>query len=218
MSDRPTRDGGQQLFFGVYPALVTDIVDPDSLGRIKIKLPILSSASEVWATLISPYAEDDQGLMILPETGTQVLVAFEAGNLRRPYILGAAWNGAEATPTAPEEANNLRVLKTRSGHILEFDDTEGSSKVTLTTAGGHTLEMDDGGLSVTLSHSSGHVITLTAAGAVEVTANSTVDISATAMNVHAPVATFDGIVKCTTLMASASVTSPMYSPGVGNLW
>ncbi len=42
--------------------------------------------------------------------------------------------------------------------------------------------------------------------------------SATAMNVHAPTATFDGIVNCTTLKASVLVSSPMYTQGVGNFW
>lgn len=222
MTNAYTPDGGRQLFFGVYPAIVTKLVDDQSLGRIEVRFPWLGSDGDqdvrAMATLVSPYADNDQGLMILPEVDSQVLVSFEAGNLRRPYVLGATWNGEEPLPSEPQEANNLRLLKTRSGHILEFDDSEGSAKVTLSTAGGHELVLDDGASTMTLRHSSGHVITFTAGGAIEITANSTVDLTATAFNVHAPVATFDGIINCTTLVASAAVTSPMYSPGVGNLW
>jgi len=154
----------------------------------------------------------------LPEVDSQVVVAFEAGNLRRPYIVGACWNGQEAQPTAAEEANNIRVLKTRSGSVLEFDDSQGAAKITLQMESGHKLVLDDSAQTITLSHSSGHVITFTAGGAVEIQANSTIDLTAAALNVHAPVATFDGIINCTTLVASTAVTSPMYSPGVGNLW
>jgi hypothetical protein len=90
-----------------------------------------------WATLISPYADDDQGFQALPEVGSQVVVAFEAGNLRRPYIVGACWNGREAMPVQPEAANNKRVIKSRAKSILEFDDTQGAAKITLKLESGH---------------------------------------------------------------------------------
>ena len=217
-----TPDGGRQCYFGVYPAIVTDIVDPDSIGRIEVRFPWLGEAGDAdvraWATLVSPYADDDQGLQVLPEVDSQVVVAFEAGNLRRPYIVGATWNGQEATPAEAESANNIRTFKTRSGSELEFDDTEGASKITLKLASGHMLEMDDGGSTITLSHSSGHVITFAASGAIEIQANSTIDMTASVLNVHAPVANFDGIINCTTMVASAAVVSPSYTPGAGNVW
>ncbi len=222
MSNDFVIDGGQQPYYGVYPAIVTDLVDPDSLGRIELKFPWLGSDGDsdvrAWATLLSPYADNDQGFQALPEVDSQVVVAFEAGNLRRPYIVGSCWNGVEALPEAAEEANNIRVLKTRSGSKLEFDDTQGAAKVTLEMESGHKLVLDDSSQTITLSHSSGHVITFTAGGAVEIQANSTIDLTAAALNVHAPVATFDGIINCTTLITSVGVVSPMYSPGVGNLW
>lgn len=215
-------DGGRQCYFGVYPAIVTDIVDPDSIGRIEVRFPWLGEEGDAdvraWATLVSPYADDDQGLQVLPEVDSQVIVAFEAGNLRRPYIVGATWNGQEAPPSEAEAANNIRTFKTRSGSELEFDDTEGASKITLKMASGHKLEMDDGGSTITLSHSSGHVITFAASGAIEIQANSSIDMTASVLNVHAPVANFDGIINCTTMVASAAVVSPSYTPGAGNVW
>ena len=217
-----TTDGGQQTYYGVYPALVTDLVDPNSLGRIEVQFPWLGThgndSVRAWATLLSSYADNDQGFQALPEVGSQVVVAFEAGNLRRPYIVGACWNGVEALPKAAEAANNIRTIKTRSKSELEFDDTAGAAKVTLKMASGHKLVLDDSAQTVTLTHASGHVITFTAAGAIEITANSTVELTASTFNVHAPVANFDGIINCTTMIASSSVISPMYTPGVGNLW
>ena len=171
-----------------------------------------------WATLVSHYADDDQGFQALPEVDSQVVVAFEAGNPRRPYIVGACWNGREAMPTRPEAANNKRVIKTRSKSVLEFDDTQGAAKITLTLESGHKLEMDDGGQTVTLTHSNGSVVRFTAAGQIEIQANATVEITASALNVHTPVANFDGMVNCTTLSASVGVVSPMYTPGAGNIW
>jgi phage gp45-like len=78
--------------------------------------------------------------------------------------------------------------------------------------------LDDGSLEITVSHSSGHHVTLNAGGQVQIQANSTVEVTASAVNVHAPIATFDGVVQCTTLIASSSVVSPSYTPGAGNVW
>lgn len=219
MSNNFTPDGGKQRYFGVYPAIVVDIVDPQNMGRVSVSFPWLSGPDvTAWSTLISPYADDNQGLQIMPEVGSQVVVAFEAGNLRRPYIIGSCWNGRAAPPQQAQEANNIRTLKTRSGSELTFDDTQGAAKITLKTANGHQLVMDDAGSTITLSHSSGHKVEFSASGAVEITANSTVELNASVFNVHTPVANFDGIINCSTMIASVGVVSPSYTPGVGNLW
>ncbi len=214
-------DGGAPRHFGVYPAIVTDLVDPDALGRIEVGFPWLGVAGEDvrgWATLCTPYADDDQGIEILPDVDTQVVVAFEAGDLRRPYIVGACWNGRAALPESPTAANDIRVWKTRSGSRLEFDDTSGAAKVTLSMASGHELVLDDVSQEIRLTHANGAHVTFTAAGQIEIVANSTVEVTASALNVHAPVAVFDGIVQCTTLVASSGVVSPAYTPGAGNIW
>lgn len=90
-------------------------------------------------------------------------------------------------------------------------------RVTVTTAGGHRLVLDDDGQQVELRHAGGTVIVLDAAGRVTITANATVELSAPAVDVHAATATFDGIVSCTTLVASVGVVSPSYTPGAGNV-
>ena len=64
----------------------------------------------------------------------------------------------------------------------------------------------------------GTVITLDAAGRVSIQANATVEVTAASLNVHAPTAIFDGMVNCTTLIASVGVVSPSYTPGAGNVW
>jgi uncharacterized protein involved in type VI secretion and phage assembly len=213
-------DGDAPRYFGVYPAIVTRIMDNESLGRIEVKFPWLGAdgaAVRVWATLLTPYADDDQGFEILPAVDSQVVVAFEAGDLRRAYILGACWNGREQLPQTPEQANNKRLIKTRSGSLLEFDDTTGAEKVTISMQKGHTLVLDEGAQEVKLVHANGCMIKLNVAGQVSITANSTVEINASAVNVHSPAAIFDGVIQCTSLIADAVVSSA-YTPGVGNIW
>ena len=172
-------DGGANRHFGVYPAIVTNVVDPESLGRIEIKLPWLGRQAggqtvRAWATLLSPYADNQQGIPILPTVGTQVVVAFEAGELRRPYIVGSCWNGREALPEAPATANNKRLWRTRAGSLLEFDDNDTAAKVTLSMKSGHKLVLDDAAGQVTLAHANGCTITLDLSGEVRISANTSV--------------------------------------------
>jgi uncharacterized protein involved in type VI secretion and phage assembly len=214
-------DGGAPRFFGVYPAIVTDLTkDSENLGRIEVKFPWLGQDGDsvrALATLCSPYADDDQGFEVIPEVDSQVIVAFEAGVLTRPYIIGACWNGKEKLPQNPEAANNKRLIKTRSGSLLEFDDTDGAAKITLSTQSGHTLVLDAGAQEIKLQHSGGSVVKMNAAGQVSITATATVEITASALNVHAASAIFDGLIQCQSLITN-SVVSPSYTPGAGNVW
>jgi uncharacterized protein involved in type VI secretion and phage assembly len=216
-------DGQGPRLFGVYPALVTKMFDdPDRLGRVQVRFPSLATDGDkevrAWATLCSPYADKDQGLQIRPEEGSQVVVAFEAGDFRRPYIVGAAWNGTTPLPDEPQQPNNIRVLRTRADSRLEFDDTSGSPKISITTRTGHKVVLDEGGQEIAITHLNGCTIKLTASGSIDINANSQVNVTAPSLNVNAPTSTFSGIVNCQTLIASVGVTSPMYSPGVGNIW
>lgn len=219
--DLPGMDARASRWFGLYPAIVTDVVDTEKLGRVQVKFPWLGAdgdAVRAWATLLSPYAEKDQGFMVLPAVDTQVVVGFEAGDLRRPYVVGACWNGVETLPEQPQKPNDKRLMKTRSGSLLEFDDKEGASKVTLSMKSGHKLVFDDGAQEVTLTHKNGASLKIDAAGKVQVKGNSSVDITAPTLNVHAGTANFDGLVNCTTLTAKTAVSSPLYTTGAGNVW
>jgi uncharacterized protein involved in type VI secretion and phage assembly len=215
-------DGSAPCYFGVYPAIVTDIVDPDSLGRVQVRFPWLGSTGDTdvraWATLCSPYADDDQGLLVLPEVDSQVVVAFEAGNMRRPYVLGASWNGTTQLPSPPEAANDIRIFRSRADSRLEFDDTTAAEKISITMSSGHQVVLDNGGRTITITHSSGGCsITLTDA-TVEVQASATVKVQAPMVDVQAAMSTFSGVVQCNTLIATSGVVSPSYTPGAGNIW
>jgi uncharacterized protein involved in type VI secretion and phage assembly len=214
-------DGDAPRYFGVYPAIVTNITrDPDRIGRIEVRFPWLGSDGgdvRALATLCTPYADNDQGFEIIPEVDSQVVVAFEAGHLRRPYIIGACWNGRASLPEDPEAANNKRLIKTRAGSLLEFDDTAGAAKITLSTSGGHIVRLDDGAQEIKVQHSNGSIVKINVAGQVSITANATVEITASAVNVHSAAAIFDGLVQCQSLITNA-VISPVYTPGAGNVW
>jgi uncharacterized protein involved in type VI secretion and phage assembly len=215
-------DGSAPGWFGLYPAQVTDLVDPESLGRIEVRFPTLGDDGDrdvrAWATLCTPYADKDSGLEILPDVGSQVMVMFEAGNVRRPYIIGAAWNGKRHLPSRPDKANNVRVLHTRADSRLMFDDSESAPKIELNTRTDHRITIDESaGGSITIAHSGGPTIKVTATS-VEITGNTDVKVTAPKVDVTAPISTFSGIVQVQTLIAQSFVISPAYTPGVGNIW
>lgn len=118
-------------FYGVTVGIVTNNQDPDGMGRVKVKLPWLSEQDEsYWARVLTPMAGNERGFYCLPEVEDEVLVAFEHGRVDIPYVLGALWNGQDKPPeTNDDGANNKRMIKSRSGHIIRLDDTEGSEKI-----------------------------------------------------------------------------------------
>jgi uncharacterized protein involved in type VI secretion and phage assembly len=208
-------------YFGLYPALVSDIVDDQRQCRVQVSFPWLGDdggSARYWATLLTPYADDDQGFVVLPEVGSQVVVGFEFGDLQRPYVVGSCWNGREMMPITPTRPNNRRLIKSRSGAMLEFDDSAGAAKVTVASGGGHTVVIDDGAGSIEIKHANQTRITIDSGGMVSINTKATVDVTAATLNVHAGTAVFDGMISCTNLMASAAVVSPSYSPGAGNVW
>ena len=116
---------------GVVVGIVTNNQDPDGLGRVKVKFPWLSDVDEsTWARIAAPMAGDQRGVYFLPEVEDEVLVAFEHGDVRFPYVLGALWNGKDAPPASNDDGkNNVRIIKSRSGHVIKLNDEDGKETI-----------------------------------------------------------------------------------------
>jgi uncharacterized protein involved in type VI secretion and phage assembly len=127
---RPGRDGAGRVY-GVATGIVTNNKDPEGLGRVKLKFPWLSDSEESdWARVASPMAGDDRGLYLLPEVDDQVLVAFEHGDPAYPYVIGALWNAKHKPPAKNDDGkNDVRLLKSRSGHIVRLNDKSGEETI-----------------------------------------------------------------------------------------
>lgn len=119
------------LINGVIIGIVTDLQDPEQMGRIKIQLPTLGQDTSNWARIAAPMSGDSRGLQFMPEVDDEVLVAFENGDVAFPFIIGFLWNGVHKPPKPDPADAAKRTIKTVSGHVLEFDDTQGSEKITL---------------------------------------------------------------------------------------
>lgn len=216
-------------WYGVFPALVVDIKDPDGQGRVKIMLPWSPDTSgaryEAWARLAAFMAGSQRGAWFIPDVNDEVLVAFEGGDARRPYVIGALWNGSDVPPDSMDGAgNNFRkVLRSRNGVKVTLDDQDGQENFIVETPGAQKITLKDGPGSITIEDSNGNSIKLEIAGvtvtaSAKVTINaSTVEVSAGMVTVNAGMSRFSGVVQCDTLISN-SVISASYTPGAGNIW
>ena len=146
---------------GIVIGVVTDLKDPEGLGRVRLRLPGVTDEPIVhWARVSAPMAGAQRGIFFLPEKEDEVLVAFEHGDPARPYVLGALWNGRDLPPAPNTDGeNNLRLIKTRSGHTVRFDDTEGAEKIELIDASGtSSLVIDTAAETITIASAKDVVI------------------------------------------------------------
>jgi uncharacterized protein involved in type VI secretion and phage assembly len=141
--DGETSEGGIQ---GVVVGIVTDNEDPKDLGRVKLQFPWRDADDEsYWARLATPLAGKEYGAYFLPEVDDEVLVAFENGDIHKPYIVGGLWNGKQKPPQKNEGENRVREIRSRSKHRLTFDDDEKEKdgSITIQTSKGHEVVIDD---------------------------------------------------------------------------
>jgi uncharacterized protein involved in type VI secretion and phage assembly len=213
-------------WYGVHSALVTDIRDPDGRGRVKVKLLNSADAAgkpfEAWARLATLMAGRKSGSWFVPDTDNEVLVAFETGDLLRPYIVGALWSDDDPPEQMDAAGRNYRkLLRSRSGIRITLDDQDGKEALTLETPAGQKVTLEDGAGSIEIADHHGNSIRLEAGGvtvtaSAKVTINaSAVEISAGLLTVNAEVSRFSGVVKADTVIANSVISAS--SPGAGNL-
>ena len=146
--------GGTGRIYGVVPAIVTDNKDPEGLARVKLRFPWLVEDDESdWAPVAVLMAGAERGTFFLPEVDDEVLVAFGHGDPRHPFVIGALWNGTDKPPEDNADGkNDKRFIKTRSGHMLRFDDKDGSEKIEIVDKGGkNSIVIDTAGDKVTIT-------------------------------------------------------------------
>lgn len=150
---------------GVVPAIVTNAKDPDGLCRVKLKFPWLSETYESdWVRTVQTGGGATRGSMMVPEVNDEVLVAFEQGSLRRPYVIGGLYNGVDK-PAMPGAGLidggglvNWRSLVSRTGHRLVLSDESGKEHVQLATGDGKFFVMLDKAKTVIEISSDGKVV------------------------------------------------------------
>jgi uncharacterized protein involved in type VI secretion and phage assembly len=136
----------QRQAYGVVVGIVRDIKDPANLGRVKVDFPWLAEATDAvsfasnderahsyWARVATFMGGKARGAYFVPEVGDEVLVAFEHGDLDRPFVLGALWNAEDTPPERMDAAgkNQVRSITSRSGHRIVLDDSDDKPSITI---------------------------------------------------------------------------------------
>ena len=176
----------QERFYGKYRGLVIDNEDPEKRARLIVSVPSVLGAEvdSHWAEPCLPFGGlKDQGLFMVPEVGAQVWVEFEEGQVSKPIWSGTTWQQSDDVPTESANASpHMRQLKTPSGHILSFNDTQGEEEIRLfhpkqaelninpdgvvkmTDADGAQIIMNASDSSISISDSNGNTITMESSG------------------------------------------------------
>jgi hypothetical protein len=169
--------------FGKYRGRVTDIADPEGLGRVRAMVPDIFGVDQTsgWAMPAAPFAGPQHGLFLLPEIDDGVWIEFEGGDTSLPIWSGCWW----ARDQRPDpQGDTLRLLATRGGHQILID--EAADEIKLVHPGGAEISLGSSEISLKM-------------GACEI------NISATEVNIN------NGMVKVTT--AGASLVNDAFKVG-----
>jgi len=118
-------------------AYVTDNHDPQKWGRVRVHFWWQEEGQKSpWIRTVNLSGGDGYGSYFVPEINSEVLVGFEGGDPQKPYIIGAMrnkiWKPDEKWVT---QSNDFKIIKTRSGHTIKFNDTKGAGKITIEAKG-----------------------------------------------------------------------------------
>lgn len=164
--DAPRRSAPGNLLpsvAGLQIGVVTSNEDPDGEHRVRVRLPLLGLSSDgLWARVASLDAGDDRGFFFRPEIGDEVTVGFLADDPRHPVILGMLHSSAKPAPLAGSDDNHEKMLKTRSGMSVHFDDEKIVMK--LATPAGNSIVLSEDEKSLTLADQNGNKLVMDSDG------------------------------------------------------
>jgi uncharacterized protein involved in type VI secretion and phage assembly len=195
-----TPDGNRQdrpsdRICGVVTGIVQDVKDPLRLGRVKVNFPWLAEqiqeivhirdqdprAHSYWARVATLMAGPNRGTFIIPEVDDEVLVAFEHGQLDRPVIVGMLWNKDDMPPRTidADGKNDIRALRTRSGHQVVFDDSEDKPSILIVDKTGNNSILIDSNTNSMEIKVDGD-LTIQAGGKITITAKADISVDSSA--------------------------------------
>jgi uncharacterized protein involved in type VI secretion and phage assembly len=166
----PRSRSTDRRYYGVVEALVAQVTDdPEHECRVKLRFPFFDDGNAVsdWCRVVQPYAGSGYGAVFVPEEGDEVLVAFVHGDMRFPIVLGGLYNGVDKPPTDRTASRDQKLVRTKHGHQVLLDDSQGQEAIRVTSAAGHELVLDDASGTITVT-GNGVKITLEDSGTVTV--------------------------------------------------
>jgi phage baseplate assembly protein gpV len=170
----------------VYRGFVLEGRDPEGHGRVQVSLPDFDE--QVWADRATLDAGERRGTWFVPDTGDEVLVAFEHGEADRPVVIGSLWSSDQHPPESDPEHTLVRT------HAATAVLDDGSGAIEVSDIHGNAVTLSAGG------------VTIKSASKVKLTA-SMIEIEAGSIRIDAAVSEFSGLVQCDGLTANSVITS-----------
>lgn len=139
---------------GIVLAEVTNISDPETMGRVKCRpLSVSQDVKETdWCFVMTPFGGKGYGLFLHPNVGDIVVLAYQNGEIHRPIVIGSIWNNESTAPyTIKDENNDIHALKTPKNNELVLDDTKDKENITIKTPSGAIVTINDEKKSIEIS-------------------------------------------------------------------
>lgn len=146
IADMISGKDNQQKCTGIVLAEVTAIKDPKNLGRVKCKyLTADKDLGETgWIFCLTPFGGKNYGCFLHPGIGDIVALAYEDGDVHRPFVIGSLWAKKNTAPVSISNGKNETFkLITPNKSFVEFSDVQKRERVTVSTPKGHKVELDD---------------------------------------------------------------------------
>lgn len=180
MSQVARAAAADKCYFGVYTALVAEVASDKHPGEVRLTLPWFDPTMKTeWCRVCNLYAGNGYGSFWHPEKNDEVLIAFLQGDMRRPIVLGGLYNGQDQPPTARTSSKDEKVLRTKAGHQITLDDSQGKEKIVVVDkTGNNSIEIDSVSNAITIKADG--KLTIKAKQGVEIVSDTTIDITAKA--------------------------------------
>jgi len=129
----------------------------------------------------------ESGMFFVPDVNSEVVVAFEHGDISRPYVLGSVWNSVDKPPVVVDDKNSVRTIRSRSGNEIRLVDSPTAESISIVDKDGKTqfvMDMKRNTITIsadadlTLESRSGKVA-ITGKQGVEITSGNTLKLSGT---------------------------------------
>jgi uncharacterized protein involved in type VI secretion and phage assembly len=149
--------------------------DPNGEYRIQVQVPVLGDDVSLWARYTVPDGGSSRGLVYYPEVDDEVVLGFLNNDSRYPIILGSLFSGTNTPPTEPESTNAEKGFYSKKELKLLFNDED--ETITIETAGGNTITVDNKGSSVDIKDAGGNEVKLSSSG-IDISSASNLNIKA----------------------------------------
>ena len=137
-------------------ATVLSNEDPSQKGRVQVQFQWQTGQMKTsWLRVMTPDAgssdnhAQNRGHVFIPEVNDQVMVGFRYNDPNRPFVMGSLFNGT--TGAGGQDQNNYKSIITKSGHVLEFNDTANSESITITDKNQNIIFIDTANKNIKIS-------------------------------------------------------------------